>query len=65
MQSLTFSRVADVPEPTMHPVTITPDGQWLILLSERMDYITVLNLQTGATFSTPLPADGEVIIVRH
>jgi len=65
MQSLTFSRVADVPEPTMHLVTITPDGQWLILLPERMEHITILNLQTGATFSTPLPADGEVVIVRH
>ncbi len=65
VQSLTFSRVADVPEPTIHLVTLTPDGQWLILLSEQMDHITVLNPQTGATFSTPLPADGEVIVVRH
>jgi len=65
MQSLTFSRVADLPEPTLQFVSLTPDGQWLILLPERMDHITILNLQTGATFSTPLPADGEVIIVRH
>ncbi len=65
VESGTLSQVAAVAEIESQPVSISPDGQWLLLRYVRKgmwtDTATILHLPSGASESFALPAEAVVV----
>lgn len=59
----TFSRTADIDNPTMHLVSISPDGEWMLLRPEVERYLALVHISTGEVKIVELPT-GRVEIVR-
>lgn len=62
--SETFSPVANVEDPALHFVSLSPDGEWAILIHETKPYVTIVHVNSGEINTIELPA-GQVAIVRH
>ena len=64
IQTGDFIQVTNLSDPFLHPVSISQDGQWILLMPERMQSVTYIHLPTGEQIVIRLPPDGVSRIVR-
>lgn len=60
----TFSRIANIDNPTMHLVSLVSNGKWALLRPETERYITLVHTVTGDVSVIELPTD-QIELVRY
>lgn len=58
IQTGKFSPVTNLDDPYMHLLSISTDGQWILLMPERMQSVTYVHLPTGEQMVIHLPTEG-------
>ena len=58
IQTGIFSQVTSLHDPYMHLVSISSDGQWMLLLPEALQSVTYVHLPTGEQVAISLPPGG-------
>lgn len=58
VESGVTDQVAPISDPVFHTVSISPDGEWIVLMHETNDEAILINLRTGEvdSFSVPVNA---------
>lgn len=64
--SETFFQVATIENPTMHLVSLSPDGEWALLAPEREPFIMLVGTKTGEVNTIEVPtAQFQFMVVRY
>jgi len=64
IQTSEFLQVTNLNNPFLHLVSISTDGQWILLQPEVEQTVTYVHLSTGEQFVIDLPSEGVQQIVR-
>jgi hypothetical protein len=63
--SETFSRVAELDDPTLHFVSLSSDGEWALLIPETEFYILLARTDSGEMETIEVPATQLPFVVRY